>query len=331
MKLPHRRQFVHLAAGAAALPALPRIARAQAYPTRPVTIIVPFAAGGGTDVAARIIGEYMSRLLGQQFIVENVTGAGGTTGSTRAMRARPDGYTILMGHVGTHAFSVPLFPNLAYKPDVDFEPIGTVFEQPYFIVAKKDFPPKDLRELISYVKGNAEKLNVAHAGVGSTTYTYALLLNSLLNVKPTMVPFNGAAPAMNALVAGQCDYMCNGINEIGQHVLAGTIKAYAVGATERHPVLPNVPAAPEAGLPEFQALPWWGLFAPKDVPRPILDRLTEALDKALDDDSVRKRLFDIGGDIPAKAKRGPQPLAALVKSEIARWTPIIKAANVGAG
>ena len=235
MKLP-RRRFLHLAAGAAALPTLSRTARAQAYPSRPVTMIVPFAAGAGTDAAARVIGEYMSRMLGQPFIIENVPGAGGTTGSTRVMRARPDGHTILMGHVGTHAFAVPLFPNLAYKPDVDFEPIGTVFEQPFFIVAKKDFPPNDLREFISYAKANAEKLNVSHAGVGSTTFTYVLLLNSLLKVKPTMVPFNGAAPAMNALVAGQCDYMCNGITSIGQHVQAGIIKAYAIGAPERHPV-----------------------------------------------------------------------------------------------
>src|SRR6516162_360047 len=230
MKL-RRRQFLHLAAGAAALPAMSRMASAQAYPARPVTIVVPFAAGGSSDVSARIIGEYMARTLGQQFIIENVVGAGGTTGSLRAMRARPDGYTILMGHIGTHAFSVSLYPKLAYKPDVDF----------------------------------------------------------------------------------------------------GTIKAYAVVATERHPILPNVPTTIEAGLPEFQALPWWALFAPKGVPQPILDALTDALDKALDDEQLRKRFSDLGGDIPGKERRGQQPLAALVKSEIARWTPIIKAANVTIG
>src|SRR5215467_3163965 len=159
MKLP-RRQFLHLAAGTAALPVASRFAFAQAYPTRPVTIIVPVAAGGTTDVAARTIGEYMSQLFGQQFIVENMTGAGGTTGSTRAMRARPDGYTILMGHTGTHAFSVAFYANLAYKPDVDFEPIGTVLENPILIVARRDFPPKNLKEFIAYARGNAEKLNV---------------------------------------------------------------------------------------------------------------------------------------------------------------------------
>src|SRR6266511_5131700 len=166
MKLP-RRRFLHLAAGAAALPVLPRIARAQAYPTRPVTIIVPFAPGGATDVVGRIVGEYLSRMLGQQFVIENVAGAGGTTGTTRTMRASPDGYTIQVGQMGTHAAAVAFYPNLAYKPDADFEPIGMVAGLPVLITAKKDHPPKDLKEFIPYVKANAEKLNMAHAGVGS--------------------------------------------------------------------------------------------------------------------------------------------------------------------
>ena len=165
----------------------------------------------------------MSRVLGQQFIVENVTGAGGTIGSTRAMRARPDGYTILMGYTGTHAFSVSFYPNLAYKPDVDFEPIGAVDETPLLIIARKDLPPRDLKEFIAYTKGNAEKLNVGHAGVGSNAFTYVLLLNSLLGVKPTMVPFTGGAPVANALIGGQFDYMLNDIVDVGQHVQAGTI------------------------------------------------------------------------------------------------------------
>src|SRR5262245_28243911 len=326
-----RRKFLLMAAGAAALPFAPHVARAQAYPTRPVTMIVPFAAGATTDVSARIVGEHMSRTLGQQVVIENVPGAGGTSGSLRAMRARPDGYTILMGHIGTHAFSVSLYPNLAYKPDVDFEPIGLVIQQPNLIVARKDFPANDLKEFIGYAKANAEKLNVSHAGVGSITFTLALLFNSLLGIKPTMVPFYGAAPATNALVGGQVDYICTGIADIARQVQTGTIKAYAVIATERHPILPNVPTTIEAGLPEFQALPWWALFAPKGVPQPILDALTDALDKALDDEHLRKRFSDVGGDIPGKERRGQQPLAALVKSEIARWTPIIKAANVTIG
>ena len=246
------------------------------------------------------------------------------------MHARPDGYTIMMGSTGTHTFAVSFYPNLAYKPDVDFEPIGAVLEIPILIVARKDLPPRDLKEFIAYVKGNAEKLNVGHSGVGSLIFTYALLLNSLLGVKPTMVPFTGGAPAANALIGGQIDYMLNGISEVGQQVQAGTIKAYAIAAAERHPALPNVPTTLEAGLPEFLALPWYALFGPKGTPQPIRNKLTDVLDRALDDDSVRKRLSDIGGTIPAKANRGQQSLAALVQSEIARWTPIIEAAKTKA-
>jgi tripartite-type tricarboxylate transporter receptor subunit TctC len=323
-----RRGFLHLAAGALALPALSRIARAQAYPTRPITLIVPFAAGGGTDVVARIVGEHMSRTLGHQVIVENVPGAGGTTGSIRTMRANPDGHTIEMGHMGTHAVSVSLYPNLAYNPEVDFEPIGMVVEQPFLIVARKDFPPKDLKEFVAYVKSNAEKLNMAHSGVGSNGFNFGLALNSVLGVKPTMVPFNGGGPAANALVGGQVDYGLNPIAEVGSQIQAGTVKAYATGAAERSPAVPSVPTSKEAGLPEFQASPWYALFAPKGTPRSIRDKLTDALDKALDDQDVRNRLLDVGGDIPGKAKRGQQALAALVKSEIARWTPIIKGANI---
>jgi tripartite-type tricarboxylate transporter receptor subunit TctC len=328
MKLPQRRQFLHLAAGAAALPAVSRVASAQAYPTRTVTIIEPFAPGGTTDVAARIVGQHMSHTLGHQFIIENVPGAGGATGSLRAMRAKPDGYTILLGHIGTHAFLVSFNPNLTYKPDVDFEPIGMIAEAPQLIVARKDFPPKDLKEFTAYAKANGEKLNMAHAGVGSVTFTFGLLLNSLLGVKPTLVPFSGAAPAMNALIGGQVDYMCPPVGVAGQLVQSGTVKAYAIGSVERHPIVPNVPTSVEAGLPEFEALYWIALFAPKETPRPILDKLTNALDQALDDQNVRKRLIDIGGDIPGKAKRGQRPLTELVKSDIARWMPIIKASGI---
>ena len=328
MKLRHRGQFLHLAAGAATLPTIPRRARAQNYPTRPGTIIDAFAPGSTTDAVARIVGQHMSRTLGQQVLVENVPGAGGIIGSTRVMRAKPDGYTIQVGHIGTHAFSVAFYPNLAFKPDVDFEPIGMVAEQPLLIVTRKDFPAKDLKEFITYAKTNAEKLNMAHAGVGSVTFTFGLLLNSLLSVKPTLVPFNGAAPAMAALVGGQVDYMCAPIQLAGPQVQSGTVKAYAIGTVERNALASNVPTSAEAGLPEFRAVYWIALFAPKGTPQPILDKLADALDRALDDQSVRKRLLDVGDDIPSKAKRGQQPLAALVKSEIARWTPIIKAANI---
>jgi tripartite-type tricarboxylate transporter receptor subunit TctC len=303
-------------------------AAAQDYPTRPITLIVPFAAGGPTDIIARIVGDHMSKSLKQAIVVENVVGAGGTNGSTRAMRAANDGYTIIMGHMGTHAASVALYPNLAYKPDVDFEPIGLAAGTPILIVAKKDFPAKDLKEFVAYVKANTDKMNAAHAGVGSVSFTTCLLLNSVMQVKPIAVPFNGTGPALNALLGSQVDYMCDQIVNLVPHVQSGTIKAYAIGTPERNPALPNVPTAAEAGLPDFQASAWNALFAPKATPKPIVDKLSAALDQALDDEGVRKRLLDLGSDIPGKDRRGQAALGTLVKSEIAKWTPIIKAADV---
>ena len=301
---------------------------AQTYPSHPITLIVPFPAGGPTDVTARIVGEHMSRSLGQQLVIENVAGAGGTVGSTRVMRSSPDGYTIEMGQMGTHAGAVALYPNLAYRPDVDFEPIGLAVDQAVVIFARRNFPPNNLREFVDYVKENGTRLNVGHAGVGSISDFTCLMLNSMLGVKPTMVPFSGAAPAVNALLGGQVDYMCDSISDVVQQIQSGMIKGYAVGSPKRNPALPSIPTTKEAGLPEFQATGWYALFAPRATPEPILDKLTDALDKALDDEGVRMRLADLGCDVPEKDRRGQQALTALVKSEIARWTPVIKAANV---
>src|SRR5262252_3339868 len=273
-------------------------ATAQAFPSRPITIIVPFAAGGTTDVIARILGEHMSRTLGQQLIVENLVGAGGTTGSTRAMRANPDGYTIELGNMGTHATSVALYPTLAYNPEVDFAPIGMVAGLPVVIVGKRDFPPGDLKQFASYVRANADKLNMAHAGVGSITHFTCLLLNSILGVKPTLVSFNGAAPAITALIAGQVDYMCNVAPDVVQPLRSGLFKAYAIGTSRRSAALPEVPTSAEAGLAQFQASAWNALFAPKGTPKPILDKLSEALEEAMDDERTQKRLLQLGSEIP---------------------------------
>ena len=302
-------------------------AGAQNYPVRQITVIVPFAAGGPTDVVARIVGDHMSKTLGQTLVIENMLGAGGTTASTRAMRAAPDGYTIIMGHMGTHAASVALYPNLAYKPDADFEAIGMAAGTPILILSKKDFAPKDLKEFVTYVKANEAKLNMAHAGVGSVSHVTGLLLNHLLGVKPTLIPFQGTGPAMNALIGGQVEYMTDQIVNVVQQINAGQIKAYAIGTPARSPALPDVPTAKEAGLPEFEAQAWNALFAPKDTPRPILDKLSAALDKALDDEGTRKRLLELGSVLPDKTGRTQQALQGLVKSEIARWTPIIQAAG----
>ena len=327
MTLP-RRKFLRLAAGAAALPAVTHLSWARSYPTRAVTIIVPFAPGGGTDFAARVLGEHMSRTLGERFVIENYAGAGGTTGSIRAMRATPDGYTLEMGHIGTHAIAVWAYPQLAYKPDVDFAPIGLAMESPLVIVARKDFPAKDLKEFVAYARANQEKLNMGHGGVGAILYSFGLLLNAIIGVKPTLVPFKGGAPVTSALLGGQIDYACSGITDVSPHVRAGALKAYAIAADERNAAVADVPTTTEAGLPEYKALPWFALFAPKGTPQPVLDDLSNSLDQALDDQEVRKRFFDVGGEIPGKAKRGQQALASLVKDEIARWAPIIKEADV---
>src|SRR5215470_12766954 len=328
MKLP-RRQFLHLAAGVAALLAASQPVHAQGYPSRPITMIVPYPAGGGTDVIARIVSEQMSRTLGQPIVIENVAGAGGTTGTARAMRTDPNGYTIEMGHMGTHASAVAFYPNLAYKPDVDFAPIGLSSWAPVMIVARRGFPAKDLQEFVSYVKANAQNLNMGHAGVGSIGFSCGLLFNSIVGAKPTLVPFNGAAPAINALIGGQVDYMCDGgvINSV-PHELSGRIKAYLIDAERRSPILPNVPTAREAGLPEFKVSAWTAVFAPRETPKAALDKLTEALDLALDDLQTRKLLLELGAEVPDAADRGQQPLAALVRQDRARWTAIISAANL---
>ncbi len=312
-------------AGVLALGLVP--AAAQNFPARPITVIVPFAAGGPTDVIARIVTDSMSKTLGQPFVIENAVGAGGTTGVTRAKRAAPDGYTIVMGHMGTHAAAPALYPNLQYDPAADFEPIGLAAGTPVLILAKKDFPPKDLKEFVTYVKANVSKLNLAHAGVGSVSFTTCLLLNNILQVKPTSIPYQGTGPSMAALVGGQVDYMCDQIVNAVPQNNGGTIKAYAIGTEERNPALPDLPTAKEAGMPEFQASAWNALFAPKGTPKDAVEKISAALNKALDEEATRKRLLDLGSDIPGKDRRDGPALLTLVKSEIAKWTPVIKAAG----
>jgi tripartite-type tricarboxylate transporter receptor subunit TctC len=317
-----------LAAGALggllALSALP--ASAQNYPERQITMIVPFAAGGPTDVVARIVAAHMSQTLGQTIVIENVVGAGGTTGATRAARAAPDGYTLITGHMGTHAAAVPLYPKLAYNPQTDFEPIALLAGTPILILARKDFPAENLQQFVTYLKANTDKLNMAHAGVGSVSYSSCELLNSVLNIKPTGVPFNGTGPAMNALVAQQVDYMCDQIVNAVPQIKGGTIRAYAVATPERNASLPDLPTTKEAGLPAYQASAWNAMFAPKGTPQPILEKLNAAAAKALDDENVRKRLLDLGSDIPDAKGRTRASLGALVKSEVEKWSAVLKPA-----
>jgi tripartite-type tricarboxylate transporter receptor subunit TctC len=302
-------------------------AEAQTYPTRSITMIVPFAAGGPTDVISRIVTSHMAQTLGQSIIIENVVGAGGTTATTRAARAANDGYTLITGHMGTHAASVPLYPKLAYHPEKDFEPIALLAGTPILILARKDFPPKDLKEFVAYVKANAEKVNAAHAGIGSVSHASCELLHSILDIKPVGVPFNGTGPAMNALVAGQVDYMCDQIVNAVPQINAGTIKGYAIATPERNPSLPNVPTTAEAGLPAFQAQAWNAMFAPKGTSPAVIASLNAAAIKALDDETVKKRLIELGSVIPAPRDRTPEALATLVRNEIAKWTPVLKPAT----
>jgi len=243
------------------------------------------------------------------------------------MRATPDGYTIQIGHLGTHATAPVFYPNLAYKPDADFAPIGMVSLNAFFVGATKRLAPNDLKEFIAYAKVNHQRMNMGHAGVGSVTHLTGLMFNDILGLKPAMVPFNSAAAAMNALVAGHVDYMTAPVAEVVPQVRGGTIKVFAIASSERSPALPEVPTSREAGLPEFRVLSWNGLFAPKGTPGLVVDRLAEALDQALDDETTRTRLFDLGSDVPPKARRGQDQLAALVKSEMARWASIIRAAT----
>src|SRR5690349_11992329 len=302
-------------------------AQGQTYPARSVTVIVPFAAGGPADVTGRIVADIFSRHLGQQFVVENVAGAGGTLGSLRAARAAPDGYTIISGHMGTHAAAPFFYPNLGYDPQKDFEPIGLIAEQPELLTVRKDFPANNLKEFVAYAKANESKLNMGHAGVGSVSYVGCLLLNSAIGIKPTMVPFTGTAPVMNAILAGQIDYDCDPVLGPLPHVLAGNAKALAIATKKRSPLLPNVPTSFEQGLPQFDCAPFYAVFAPKGTPKEIVDKLADALGKGLEEPAVQKRLADLGADIAEPDRRGSKALAALVKSEVDRLTPILKAAS----
>jgi len=297
------------------------------YPQRPIAMIVPFAAGGPTDVVARIVADHMSRTLGQQILIENISGAGGTTGITRAKQAMPDGYTIAMGHMGTHGAAPALYPNLRYDPAKDFEPIGLAAGTPILIVTRKDFPANSLKEFIDYVKANGAKLNEANAGVGSVSHSTYTLLQSVIGASFTRVAYRGTGPALNDLVAGQVDFACDQIVNLVPQIQAGTIKAMAIATLERSPSLPEVPTTKEAGLPEYEVSAWNAIFAPKGTPAEVTAKLVSALDKALDDEVTRKRLLDLGGVITEKAKRGPQALQRLVESEVARWTPLLKAAG----
>jgi tripartite-type tricarboxylate transporter receptor subunit TctC len=299
---------------------------AQGYPSRSITVVVPFPAGGPSDVVARIVTDHMGRTLGHQMTIENVGGAGGTLGSARVAAAAPDGYTLLAGSMGSHVAAPVLTPNLKYDPSRDFEAIGFTAHSPAVIVARKDFPAKDVKEFVAYLKQNGDKVKQAHGGIGASSHMACLLFNSELGIKPTLVAYRGTGPAVNDLVGGHVDFLCEQSVSVAEQVNAGTIKGYVVSAAQRLAALPNIASAKEAGI-KYDMSIWAGIFAPKRVQKQVVDKLAAALNKALDDPSVQKRLGDLGGSLPSKAQRNPATFDRLVKEEIARWSPILKAAS----
>lgn len=308
--------------GAAAVMSLPALAQ---YPDKPITVIVPFAAGGPTDVVARLIGEHMSRTLGQQLVVENVGGAGGTTGMARVAGATPDGYTIGVGNMGTQSAAPALYPSLKYDPAKSFDQIGIANYTPQAIVAKKDTPAKDLKEFLAYLKANNTKLTYGHAGVGSISHVSGTLFNSKYELKPALVAYRGTGPALTDLVGGQIDYMVDQSLNVIPQIKAGTIKAFAIAAPERLKELPDVPTTKEAGS-DFVFSAWNAMVGPKGMPKAVVDKLASALDKALDDPGIIKRYEELGSTAPKKQDRGPAGLQALVEREMAYIIPILKAA-----
>jgi tripartite-type tricarboxylate transporter receptor subunit TctC len=322
-----RKSAVALAIGLTlGLACLATAARADSYPSRTITMIVPYPPGGPSDVVARIVADGMSRALKQTIIIENVGGAGGTIGSARVAEASPDGYTLLAASMGSHVAAPALTPNLRYDPVKDFEPIGLTSNAPVAVVARKDLPATDLKEFIAYVKAHGDSVKQAHGGVGSSSHMACLLFASEFGLKPSPVPYRGTGPALNDLIGGHVDYFCEQVVSVAPAVKGKTIRAYVVSGDARSPALPDVPSAKEAGIPDFNLSIWSAMYAPKGTPKDVVARLSGALDQALDDPAVAKRLVDLGGSVPATAERGPAHLAAVVKADIARWHPILKAA-----
>ena len=303
------------------------VANAQDYPTKTVTLIVPYSAGGPTDTVARLIAQVMSVDLKQGVIVENVTGAGGTLAAGRVARAAPDGYTIFIHHIG-HSTAPALYRNLPYNPIDDFEPIGLVTDVPMTLVARKDFPPNNLKELIAYVKANKDKVTYANAGLGAASHLCGMLFMSAIQTDVTTVPYKGTGPAMNDLLGGQVDFMCDQTTNTTGQIKSDRIKVYGVTSKTRVPSLPNVPTMDEAGLSNFEVVVWHGLYAPKGTPKPIIDKLNKALKAALHDATVKQRFAELGTEPVADNRATPEALRAQLKAEIENWGPIIKKAGV---
>jgi tripartite-type tricarboxylate transporter receptor subunit TctC len=305
-------------------------AAAQTYPTRPLTLVVPFAAGGGVDVNARILAQRMGELLGQTIVIENIGAAAGMAGGARVAKAAPDGYMFEIGNVGTHAYNQTLYKKPLYNAATDFAPVGLATESPRILVVRKDLPVSNLQELVAYIKANQAKMQFASAGVGSATHLPCVLFNLAIGATVTHVPYRGEGPAMQDLIGGRTDYMCATIQTGAAQASQGDVKPIAILAEKRVAIIPNVPTSGEQGLQGIESSAWNAFFLPKGAPDPIVRRLNKAMSDALDDPALRKRLEELGLEIVPPERRTPEYLGKLVPEEIARWAKPIQAAGVSA-
>ena len=319
--------FPRIAAALAAIALAVPVAIAQTYPTKPVTLLVPFAAGGPTDTVARSLGVAMGKSLGQTIVVENAPGAGGTIAPTKLKNAAPDGYTLLLAHIGMST-APSLYRTLAFKPLEDFEHIGQVVDVPMTFIAKKDLPPNDFKALVDYVKANKDKVTLANAGLGAASHLCGLLFMSAIQTDLTTVPYKGTAPAINDLLGGQVDVLCDQTTNTTSYIKSGRIKAYAVTSKTRVDSLKELPPAAEAGLPGFEVTVWHGVYAPKGTPKPVVDRLVSALQAAIADPAFVQKMAELGSVVVTKDKATPDGLRNHLKAEIDKWTPIIRKAGV---
>jgi tripartite-type tricarboxylate transporter receptor subunit TctC len=326
MKLP-RRRFLQLV-GAAALPTMSRNARAQAYPSRPITLIVPFAAGGTFDVMGRIIAVRMSEILGQQVVIENTTGAGGIVGVNRVVNAAPDGYTILLGTSGTHSYNQTIYKKRRYDAVNDFTPVTLFSEQPMVLEVRKDLPASTIPEFAALLKRNGAKMQYGSAGAGTTTHLACALLNSVIGAEVTHVPYRGSAPASNDLIGGQIDYLCGNLGAATPLITGKQVKAIAVLSRSRSPLMPDLPSAHEQGLNGLDITTWTAIFLPKGAPRAIVDKLNEVTQATMETPAIKSRMLEIGVTGVASDRRSPEYLAKFVADEIARWEGPIKSAGL---
>jgi tripartite-type tricarboxylate transporter receptor subunit TctC len=322
-----RRQFLHLAAGAAAAIATPHYALAQAYPSRPVTMIVPFPAAGPADVLARILNEPMRQALGQPVIIDNISGAAGTIAAARAARATPDGYTVIMGNLGTHVVNGAIYA-LPFDLVRDFEPICLLPTNYQLLIAKSGVPATNLKELLAWLKTNANKVTIGTAGPGAPSHLTAVYFQNALGMQFQLVPYRGTPQVLADLIAGQIDLVFDQASSALPLVRGGKVKTYGVTSLTRLDSAPEIPTLHEGGIPDFQASYWFGLWAPKGTPADVIAKLNAATVAALNDAAVRKRLTDLGSVLPAPDQLKPEALGDLQRAETTRWWPIIKAANI---